>query len=195
MRNSSYPPGCSEPLEQAAICEVCNGDVEADLCICPECPECGVTGDPECYKNHGMVKTSEQIKQHDDMEKRWKEQSETEEEFWAKVERDDNNNRDRIIAELEMNEVYYKELEKMFPVPPMSLHQLAIMNNALGHPKDENYRPYCMKNGCTKMPRMYRVEKGFRCWACHSVIGFDLRRIDSQNDTSSPDAIITPPTT
>jgi len=85
------------------------------------------------------------------------------------------------IADLDMNESYYKKLEEMFPVPPMDLHQVAIMNNALGHPKDESYRPYCMKNGCTKMPRMYRVEQGFKCWACHNVIGFDLRRINSEN--------------
>jgi hypothetical protein len=87
----------------------------------------------------------------------------------------------RAIEEMEKNESYYKKLEEMFPVTPMNLHQVAIMNNALGHPKDENYRPYCMKNGCTKMPRMYRVEQGFKCWACHNVIGFDLRRIDSEN--------------
>jgi hypothetical protein len=30
------------------ICEVCKK--EADACICPECPTCGVQGDANCYK-------------------------------------------------------------------------------------------------------------------------------------------------
>jgi hypothetical protein len=34
---------------------------EAGSCICEECPVCGSAGDPDCYKNHGMVETEEQI--------------------------------------------------------------------------------------------------------------------------------------
>lgn len=40
-------------------CDVC-GNVSDD-CVCPECPVCGTPGDPECYTNHGMERTEEQI--------------------------------------------------------------------------------------------------------------------------------------
>ena len=69
----SYPPGCSGPPDEPAICEVCNGDVDADRCICPECPVCGNYGDPDCYENHGMVMTFEQIKQYMFLEMCWHE--------------------------------------------------------------------------------------------------------------------------
>lgn len=82
------------------------------------------------------------------------------------------------VARLEMNESFYRKLEEMFPVPTMTGEQLATMNHALGHPKDADYRPYCMKLGCTRMPRMFRVAEGFACWACQNIIGFDLRRIE-----------------
>lgn len=31
-------------------CKVCEN--EKDECICPECPTCGDTGEPRCYKDH-----------------------------------------------------------------------------------------------------------------------------------------------
>jgi len=37
-------------------CEVCGGDPFD--CPCPECPVCGVVGDPKCYKEHGLSATS-----------------------------------------------------------------------------------------------------------------------------------------
>jgi len=37
------------PPEQPENCEVC-GAVDVDSCVCPECPHCGLTGDPDCYK-------------------------------------------------------------------------------------------------------------------------------------------------
>lgn len=44
-------------------CQVCG---TMDDCICPECPVCGVPGEPDCYKpetdgGHGLEKTEEQI--------------------------------------------------------------------------------------------------------------------------------------
>lgn len=42
-----------------AFCEICGN--EAGSCICPECPVCGVTGDPRCYQEHGLKRTQEQI--------------------------------------------------------------------------------------------------------------------------------------
>lgn len=40
-------------------CEVCGAD--PSRCVCPECPVCGVVGDPACYPGHGLEKTEEQI--------------------------------------------------------------------------------------------------------------------------------------
>jgi hypothetical protein len=42
-----------------APCEVCG---QPD-CDCPECPECGVAGDPACYLpgSHGLVRTQAQV--------------------------------------------------------------------------------------------------------------------------------------
>lgn len=33
-------------------CAVCEKDTDA--CECPECPKCGVVGDPDCYRWHGL---------------------------------------------------------------------------------------------------------------------------------------------
>lgn len=47
----SLPPGVSirdiDPPEQP--CSIC-GEF-SDRCICPECPTCNASGDPECYRN------------------------------------------------------------------------------------------------------------------------------------------------
>jgi hypothetical protein len=56
----SYPPGCSgTPADEPCVCEVCT---LVDDCCCPECPECGVQGDPKCYAEggHGLTYTDEQ---------------------------------------------------------------------------------------------------------------------------------------
>jgi hypothetical protein len=56
----SYPPGCSGPPEpDYGPCGCCGR--ELDECICPECPECGATGDPACYVNHGLEYTKDQL--------------------------------------------------------------------------------------------------------------------------------------
>jgi len=55
----SYPPGCSGlPWDEEGPCEVCGNVV--DNCICPECPECGSYGDPNCYPSHGLHRSFEQ---------------------------------------------------------------------------------------------------------------------------------------
>ena len=73
----SYPPGCnSVPGDEERGCEVCWGiDIDPSrsregkrACICPECPECGSIGDPNCYKpvaegGHGLVLSDEQKNQ------------------------------------------------------------------------------------------------------------------------------------
>ena len=61
----SYPPGCSGPPEYPEDCTVC-GAASIDSCVCPECPECGTHGDPQCYDpadagGHGMTLTAEQL--------------------------------------------------------------------------------------------------------------------------------------
>jgi hypothetical protein len=33
-------------------CEVCGN--HDSFCDCPECPECGLQGDPDCYEHHGL---------------------------------------------------------------------------------------------------------------------------------------------
>lgn len=48
----SYPPGAaSDPNapwnQQEGPCDVCGMCI--DLCVCPECPMCGETGNRECY--------------------------------------------------------------------------------------------------------------------------------------------------
>lgn len=67
----SYPPGAASdpnaPYNQTdGLCAVCCRD-EVD-CVCPECPECGASGDPNCYMSkmnpfngHGMKLTREQV--------------------------------------------------------------------------------------------------------------------------------------
>lgn len=56
----SYPPGCNGTLyDEDYPCEVCG--LFPDDCICLECPQCDVVGDPECYEQHGMVRSAEQI--------------------------------------------------------------------------------------------------------------------------------------
>ena len=56
------PPGVTSSMlpgnQPEGPCEVCG--LPVDDCICPECPECGCQGDPECYDKHGLVLTEEQ---------------------------------------------------------------------------------------------------------------------------------------
>jgi hypothetical protein len=76
----SYPPGCyGTPYDEDHPCEVC-GEFEDD-CICPECPECGGYGYPDCYINHGLVKTEAQIKSLKEKEEMWEAESKIDEEW------------------------------------------------------------------------------------------------------------------
>lgn len=61
---SNLPPGCTNRMidEQAGVdlqCEVCGKFV--DDCICPECPICGTFGLRECYTQHGLKLSVQQI--------------------------------------------------------------------------------------------------------------------------------------
>jgi hypothetical protein len=54
----SYPAGCSGPPydDIPELCEVCG--LNPDRCTCPECPVCGMVGDPDCQADHGLVVTT-----------------------------------------------------------------------------------------------------------------------------------------
>jgi hypothetical protein len=61
----SLPPGVTSRMIDEAYgvegpCVTC-GAANPDDCICPECPECGVIGDPSCYVRHGLRMSEEQI--------------------------------------------------------------------------------------------------------------------------------------
>lgn len=79
---SFYPPGCSgTPFDEPCYCELCG--LPEEKCICPECPVCGSVGDPDCYKEHGMVLTQEQIDSAKEQEAYWERLNREEGEFWA----------------------------------------------------------------------------------------------------------------
>lgn len=46
-------------------CEVCGHG--ADDCRCPECPECGVQGDPRCWLEHNLGNLTGRQPNHDGM--------------------------------------------------------------------------------------------------------------------------------
>lgn len=58
------PPGCTHRMidEAAGVglpCAVCCRDT--DVCVCTECPRCGETGNPNCYKEHGLMLNKQQV--------------------------------------------------------------------------------------------------------------------------------------
>jgi len=57
-----YTPGCSGPPDEPDYCEICGGNIDDNSCICPECPVCGLYGDPGCYgeDGHGLKLSEEQ---------------------------------------------------------------------------------------------------------------------------------------
>lgn len=74
---SDYPPGChSVPGDEEFPCEVCGN--MADVCICPECTVCGEQGNPNCYVEHGMVKSPEQVQAFIEFEQRQKDSNDAE---------------------------------------------------------------------------------------------------------------------
>lgn len=53
----SYDTRGGSPLHDPSadadlFCDVCK--LHADDCSCPECPKCGMSGDPACIHNHGI---------------------------------------------------------------------------------------------------------------------------------------------
>lgn len=70
MAGFNLPPGVTPgmiPGEQPSICDVCLGDVDAGECVCPECPTCTSQGDSECYRNHGLRLTRDQLRRRQQM--------------------------------------------------------------------------------------------------------------------------------
>ena len=66
----SLPPGCnSVPGDEEYPCAICGEFPEK--CICPECPECGATGDPVCYTHHGLKRSEEQKFSLESKEREW----------------------------------------------------------------------------------------------------------------------------
>lgn len=86
----SLPPGVSHSDidPPSGPCEICGQNVDADECICPECPECGAYGDPDCYEKHWLVRTEEQINLLANAEKEWEERSRAEEEYFDRLYRE-----------------------------------------------------------------------------------------------------------
>lgn len=82
-----------------------------------------------------------------------------------------------LLARHDMTENLFRRMEEELPCEPMDDAMLARMNQSLGfsgaHAKDRDYRPYCVRQHCEYMPRMFRVAEGFRCWSCNNV--WDLR--------------------
>jgi hypothetical protein len=76
---------------------------------------------------------------------------------------------ERLMARNDMIENLYKKMEDSLPCQPMSDEMLARMCESLGLEKGRDYRPYCVRQGCEYMPRMFRVKEGFRCWSCNNV--------------------------
>ena len=87
----SYPPGCGgTPWDDERPCEVCGKDVER--CICPECPECGCQGDPQCYdteRGHGLVKSPEQVESLRVETDKWEALAQAEAEYWMARDREE----------------------------------------------------------------------------------------------------------
>jgi len=78
-----------------------------------------------------------------------------------------------LLARARLVEGYYKTLEEADPtLQPLREEQIATMNERLGFKagddnyKGQDYRPYCIREKCDYMPRMYRIADGFRCWSC-----------------------------
>lgn len=84
------PPGCTASMlpgnQPVGPCEVCGLDPESvgDVgCICPECLVCGGVGSPECYENHGLTRSPEQIENRARVDAEVKAEVEAENAYWA----------------------------------------------------------------------------------------------------------------
>lgn len=91
----SYPAGCNSVPgdEDEGPCQVC-GRLD---CVCPECPVCGETGNPQCYDLvaeaerwrylpqsvfHVLLTSPEQDEGRERMQKILKEENRREAEYW-----------------------------------------------------------------------------------------------------------------
>jgi hypothetical protein len=81
--------GYYDPPEPDPICWVCMGNVDHDRCICPECPTCGVHGDPSCYvgkdAGHWLVLSDAQKEQAAAIQAEWDESCRREAEWIEKA--------------------------------------------------------------------------------------------------------------
>ena len=82
----SYPPGAAldpfAPYNQVdGPCAIC-GKSE-DACICPECPVCHTNGADWCYRDHGLVRSPEQIASLAEAEAQWAKDAEAESAAWC----------------------------------------------------------------------------------------------------------------
>ncbi len=55
MKRNDDPPAC---LTEEGPCGCCG---KTESCICPECPCCGISGDPACYEKHGLKYSKAQL--------------------------------------------------------------------------------------------------------------------------------------
>lgn len=95
----SLPPGVTTRMIDEAYgvegpCECCGKMV--DDCICEECSICNSYGDPDCYKNHGMKFTPEQLAGQAELEEYYREERKRE---------------DAMYQEYLKDEKYFGELE------------------------------------------------------------------------------------
>ena len=84
-----------------------------------------------------------------------------------------------LLARHDITENLYRRMEEHLPCEPMDDGMLERMNKSLGfssHPKDRDYRPYCVHPKCNRMPRMMRCKEGFRCWNCGNVWDLTLNK-------------------
>lgn len=84
MGGFNLPPGCSVrdlPGNGPEFCELC-GVTNLDLCICPECPQCGAVGDINCYPAHGLALSQAQIRSAAAFKKADQEANEQEAAMW-----------------------------------------------------------------------------------------------------------------
>lgn len=58
MRRPNFDSYYDPPNLDDLPCDICGKF--PDDCICPECPICSTQSDPECYLEHGLVRTPSQ---------------------------------------------------------------------------------------------------------------------------------------
>lgn len=87
------PPGVTTSMlpgnGPVAPCDVCGRDPERDQetggCICPECTVCLEVGRLDCYTEHGLVRTQEQIDGRTAMDAQIRAEVEAENAYFAQL--------------------------------------------------------------------------------------------------------------